>query len=769
MAAIRALSDRLGLGSRGAPIPPLFGALVGLVAAVLGLALLHLIYSASADRAAAVWQLPLVITALIIVGLFGFVVRRVVHLATTREGRAAPKLHFHLVRFMSIAALVPAILSGAFLTFIAVNVVESLFSSRVGAAVNTSAAVMREFLNDKLEDVTEAVRLMAEADLNQEDAINAFERSPVIYNSYLLQSAAIRGFEALHIVDSQGNPVMRAQLRATGPMLASLDQLNEADQGIVSWRLSRETGFLRLVYRLKPYSGHYAVVGMTLLDAETRSLVDRAEGVVVEYRAIEERRRAAQIFIAQLFVQVTALLMLGAIGVALVIANRIVSPVDRLVMGAKAVSEGNLHVRVPVGDEGNEITLLERAFNEMTHRLVEQQDALISAKHDAENRQAFTEAVLSGVSAGIISVAPDDCIALANADADDLLTEDLADPATLEGELLQHVAPELLQAVHDARAQVGTMVESEVEIERQGRSRRFSIRAASTRQDIEADHRVVVTFTDITRLVTAQRSAAWQDVARRIAHEIKNPLTPIQLSAERLRRRYRASISDDGDIFDKCVETIVRQVGDIRRMVDEFSAFARMPEPSYAPVDLVSLVQEQTFARRVANPLISVRLETGLERLMVVCDGRLVGQAITNVLKNAGEALTEQLNDGELPKDHRPTIEVRLSNEAGTALIEIIDNGPGWPVAARERLLEPYMTTREKGTGLGLAIVRRILEDHDGHLELDSRADGHRGAVVRMRLPLKSARVAHANDDVPADDNADNVVNLEEESLQHGP
>jgi two-component system, NtrC family, nitrogen regulation sensor histidine kinase NtrY len=728
-------SPRWSFPQTGAVIQPLFAAVLALVGVVVFAALISLIRSSSAQDAADFWQLPLSVTAVIIVGLFSYLAVKIIELGTKRTGRSAPQLHFHLVGFLSLAALVPAIVAAVFLGFIAVNVVDNWFSARVSAAVNTSADVMKEFLNDKLEDVQQEVRLMAEVDLNQPDVVAAFKTSPVIYTSYLRQSAQIRGFEALHIVDGSGNPVIKVDNVPDRPMIPTPSQLRQADNGIISWRLSRQSGFNRMVYKLNAYDGFYAVIGMTLLDTSTRELVDRAESVVVDYRAINEGRRSAQFFIAQIFAQITAILVLLAISYGLIVANRIVAPVDRLVLASRKVSEGDLNVRVPVGETRNELTILETAFNEMTATLRNQQHDLMLAKHDAETRQAFTEAVLSGVSVGVLSIGPDNDVQLSNDTAREQLAGDGA-VQSLEHHNLTAIAPEFLDAVERVRHDEEAIIETEVDIERNGRARRFSVRAASTRHEADADHRIVLTFSDITRLVTAQRSAAWQDVARRIAHEIKNPLTPIQLSAERINRKYRGSLVGDLEVFDRCVETIVRQVSDIRRMVDEFSAFARMPKPARERANLIEIAKEQIFAQRVANPSVQFRLEYGDDALWLTGDSRLLGQALMNILKNAGEAVSEFLAGGHAEKSYQPTVTTSIFSDGEHAFIEVVDNGPGWPLAARERLLEPYMTTRERGTGLGLAIVARVLEDHRGRLELDTRADDQRGALVRFVLPL---------------------------------
>jgi two-component system nitrogen regulation sensor histidine kinase NtrY len=336
--------------------------------------------------------------------------------------------------------------------------------------------------------------------------------------------------------------------------------------------------------------------------------------------------------------------------------------------------------------------------------------------------------VLLGVSAGVISLDPRGRISIVNPQAVRLLGL-AATPAP--GVSLSEVAPEL-QAVVDQATRVAGEAEADIEVARGPETRLLRVRAS------HGAERVVLTFDDITRLVAAQRNAAWRDVARRIAHEIKNPLTPIQLSAERISRRYRREISSDTEVFDRCVETIVRQVGDIGRMVDEFSAFARMPAPKFAHHDLAELIRQAAFAQRVADPSVAVDLEEPLEGCEIVCDGRIVGQALTNVLKNAGEAIAAR------PQPSAPgRIRVRLVRTANAVEAQIEDNGVGLPEKNRERLTEPYVTTREKGTGLGLAIVKRILEDHGGSLTLGDATPGP-GARISLIFPLSEIEAGRA-------------------------
>ena len=384
---------------------------------------------------------------------------------------------------------------------------------------------------------------------------------------------------------------------------------------------------------------------------------------------------------------------------------------------------GDLTARVDAESDPEEIAVLSRAFNDMTRDLAQQQEALTQASDEAKRRRQFIETVLSEVTAGVVAAGPDGQISVVNRQAVRLLQlpEDPVFAAPLR---LEEAAPEASEILAAAR-KVGH-AEGEIDVSRGRETLRLRVRASRTGDGL------VLTFDDITRLVSAQRNAAWRDVARRIAHEIKNPLTPIQLSAERIRRKFRSTIEPaDLDTFDRCTETIVRQVGDIGRMVDEFSAFARMPAPQPSEQDAAELLREAVFARRVADPDIEWVIAEPLPRVSLTADGRMLAQALANVLKNASEAVRARLATAPDPPG-RILADLRVDGAALAFVVE--DNGPGLPAKDRDRLTEPYVTTREKGTGLGLAIVKRVMEEHGGELVL-SDAESGAGARILLRLP----------------------------------
>jgi two-component system, NtrC family, nitrogen regulation sensor histidine kinase NtrY len=389
---------------------------------------------------------------------------------------------------------------------------------------------------------------------------------------------------------------------------------------------------------------------------------------------------------------------------------------------------------VPTRRSEGDLAQLGQTFNKMTQELRTQRDDIVRARDLIDSRRRFTEAVLAGASAGVIGVDADSCISILNRSAERLIGRSEAEAL---GKSLVEIVPELADLFTNARAGLQRLVQGQVVINRGGRERTVSVRVTSE-QSGSAERGYVVTLDDITELVAAQRTSAWADVARRIAHEIKNPLTPIQLSAERLRRKYAAVIKEDGGIFQQCTDTIVRQVDDIKRMVDEFSRFARMPKPVMVQEDVADVVRQVVFLQRVGNADIDIDVEIAQDPMPARFDRRLISQALTNIIKNATEAVAA-VPPTELG---RGRIHVWAGPEGEDIVIDVIDNGIGLPKENRRRLLEPYVTTREKGTGLGLAIVGRILEDHGGRIELSDAADkipGQRGAWMRLRFAAESA------------------------------
>ncbi|WP_300542860.1 PAS domain-containing sensor histidine kinase [Maricaulis sp.] len=666
--------------------------------------------------------------AVLIAGLAGVVALRFVRRVRARRfGEPTPRLHLRFVALFSIAAATPAILSALFLGAVISRGVDYWFGNRVSTMVDQLETVALDFYNREAEWASDQLQAMA-YDLSQPDAIDAFTTSRIQYVRYLSAQAAQRGFVAAYLVDGRGTLLARTQFRENEEYVAPSPRLyelaNEGDLAVSTPDTSADAiDVMRVLYRLDSYPDAYLFVSHPVdidlfrqMGAARRELRD----------ASQQETRIRQTFYF-LYFEVGILLLIGSIWLALTAATRVVTPISRLVGAAERVRRGDLDARVQMGREDDEIAALARAFNRMTRQLRSQRRELIESHAESEKRRAFIEAILAGVRAGVIGLDGEDHVTLINRSAISMLSPGTDD---LIGVRIEDVAPELTEIVTQARRRPGSVAEAQIDLQADD----DQVRHLTVRASMDEEAGLVITFDDVTRLVTAQRNAAWREVARRIAHEIKNPLTPIQLSAERIRRKYRDEIQSDVETFDRCTETIVRQVNDIGRMVDEFSSFARMPQPKVERVEMGELVKSAVFAQRVASPNIEVPFEHPGEPIHALCDARLSSQALANILKNACESVSARMdNDGATGR-----VAVRLRQADGYSLIEVEDNGLGWPTANRERLTEPYMTTREKGTGLGLAIVKRVMEDHKGRLELDVPASGE-GAVVRLVFPLADA------------------------------
>jgi two-component system, NtrC family, nitrogen regulation sensor histidine kinase NtrY len=463
-----------------------------------------------------------------------------------------------------------------------------------------------------------------------------------------------------------------------------------------------------------PNSNDTYIYVARVFEAELGEQMQLGAQIRQDYRALATRSRDLQIRFNAALLGMSLLIVALAIWIALKLADRLVRPVVQLVNAARQVTAGNLAARVSPTDTNDEVATLGAAFNRMTGRLEEQTGALVTANAQLESRRAFTEAVLSGVTAGVISVGDDHVIRLINSSAESLLKTGGQSPV---GQKLADLAPELDRYLTAAEP------EDVVQLASRGEPRTLAVKTVQVR----GGH--VLTFDDITEQLLDQRRAAWSDVARRIAHEIKNPLTPIQLAAERLQRRYGKDIENDPATFERLTGTIVRQVGDLRRMVDEFSSFARMPKPAFAAEPLAEIARQALFLHEVAHPEIAFSLDVPDPAPTLVCDRRLLGQALTNIVKNGVEAIEQKREAGKKPAKGGDKVAMTIRSDGPRVIIEVADTGIGLP-AERGRLTEPYMTTRTKGTGLGLAIVKKIVEEHFGQIDFADAPGG--GSLVRL-------------------------------------
>jgi two-component system nitrogen regulation sensor histidine kinase NtrY len=654
---------------------------------------------------------------------------RIVRIARARRTmETGARLHLRFASLFSLAAVAPAIIVALFLGATISRGVEQWFSDQVKTVVENAAGVGRLYIQSVEIGIRSQVLAMA-SDVDQPDAAEGLRTQPARFAAYLRDQASARGFAAAYVVDGAGRPMARGEPPGAPAFTApSAQDVADARRGGVAISLFEREGVLRSLHPLKAYPGAYLYVTQAV-DEGMLDQLRKYEQAVVAYRETERRRARLQTLFVLSYLATAWLVLLGAAWVGLSNASRIAEPIGRLAEAAGRVAAGDLAARVGVSAERDEVDALGRAFNRMTAQLQAQRFDLVNARQDAETRSRFIRAVLSGVSAGVVGVDPDGRVGVANRSAAALLG---LDEGELEGRRLLDAAPEF-RAVLELDDPLSDDGPHRIDLMRNGETRHLSLRRSV---DPSGAGGVVLTFDDMTKLIAAQRQEAWKDVARRIAHEIKNPLTPIQLSAERIQRKYVAEIHSEPEVFQRCTDTILRQVADIGRMVDEFSTFARMPTPRMGASDLTEILRANAFAQRLVFPDTRFEFE-GPNAVMIWCDERLIAQALTNILKNAGEAVSaRRARDGE-PKEGR--VIVHLSETGLHAIVEVIDNGLGFPATDRARLVEPYVTTRAKGTGLGLAIVRRVVEDHGGALELHDAPSPGPGALVRILLPKAAA------------------------------
>lgn len=643
-----------------------------------------------------------------------------------RVGQAGARLHVRIVGLFSIIAAVPAILVAIVASITLDRGLDQLFSSRTREAIENSVIVADAYLRDHAQTVRSDIMLMA-FDLARGKEM--LEREPDRLRQYLTFQASVRGLAAIIVVDGDLKIIGRADVPANQvfalPPQEALGNVKDTEPQIV---LLPDVNYVAAIIKLREFDNQYLYVAR-MLDTRVLSQLRATEASASEFAAIEARRVGVQVAFAMMYTVIALIVLLSAVWIGLDFANRLVAPIRRLIGAANVVSTGNLFVRVPVRRSEGDLANLGETFNRMTQELRTQRDDIVRARDQIDVRRRFTEAVLAGASAGVIGIDGNGCISILNRSAEKLIGR--PESAVL-GRPAADVVPELSAILTQAHDTNQRLAQDQITINRNGRERIVSVRVTSE-QSSESDHGYVVTLDDITELVSAQRTSAWADVARRIAHEIKNPLTPIQLSAERIRRKYGNMIGEDRGVFDQCTDTIVRQVDDIKRMVDEFSRFARMPKPVMGADDVADTVRQAVFLIKVGHGDIDFDIAIAEDPMPARFDRRLISQALTNIVKNATEAIAA-VPPAELGKGR---ITVFAMREADDIVVDVVDNGIGLPSENRNRLLEPYVTTREKGTGLGLAIVGRILEEHGGAIELRDAAEkipGQRGAWMRMRF-----------------------------------
>ncbi len=676
----------------------------------------------------------LVLSNLVVLLLLGAVLAgRITRIwVESRRGSAGSRLHVRLVMLFSVVAVTPAIVVAVFATAFFNLGIQSWFNDSVRIALNEGLEASRGYLEEHRNNIRVDVLGMAN-DIARDGRF--VPDDPFALNQYLQTQTLLRGLTEAIIYE----PVFGAVYAGIGPISGfTLDPeaTEQARNGEVAVLGSSDDNQVRAVVQLNLKPWNLMLLIGRPVDAQILGHMARTEQAVAEYKQLDENRSGLQVTFALIFALVALLVLFAAVLIGLVLANQIARPVGRLILAAERVRAGDLSVRVPEIQSEDEVAGLSRAFNRMTGQLAAQRTELMDAYSQIDGRRRFTETVLAGVSAGVIGLDASANVELPNRAASELVGMDLMAAIGLPlGQVVPEFAPLLNQADdHPERART-----AEVQIGPPSRRRTLLVRIGTDLRGGRPDG-YVVTFDDITELQSAQRKAAWADVARRIAHEIKNPLTPIQLSAERLKRRFTKEITSDPETFAQCADTIVRHVGDIGRMVDEFSAFARMPLPVLRPEDAGRIAREALILQRSARPEIVWTTDIPERGPMALCDRRLVGQALTNLLQNAADAVAMRPRDSGEPAGH---ISLSVHIADGLVALRVRDDGIGFPAGDRERLTEPYVTHKPKGTGLGLAIVKKIMEDHGGSLVLDDCTDGP-GAVATLSLPLLVAEPVKA-------------------------
>ncbi|GJL92855.1 sensor histidine kinase [Hyphococcus sp.] len=684
------------------------------------------------DRSILMWM---IIGNIVIAAGFALLVGvRLLHVWSSRRHQlAGSRTHMQLVGLFSALAVIPAIIAFLFAFTILRASLNDVFSERIDKYQETARDLANALVAIRGAELQQSMRLIAQDVARQEESGVGFEETPISFRRYLYAQAQVRGLSALYLIDGQGRIIVRAEIEPASyalPAEARLADLRNGEPGdVFVFGVNNDATFdmFRGALGIGYYGGGF-LVGYQPVDPETTTRLFAVRAVREDWREAElGRSRLERVFLAG-YVVLAIIILFGAIWLALMAATRLVQPIGRLVNMSERVSGGDLGARVEVYKDDGELGALARSMNHMTAQLQTQRDDLVDTNRQFDERRRFTEAVLSGVSAGVIGLAKDGRITIANKSAADHLGEE---NTRLTGQNIAAIMPELAELLQRAAASTEPEVGDQIDITRHGRTRTLNVRIVKDADGM--GERFVATFDDITQLIAAQRNAAWGDVARRIAHEIKNPLTPIQLSAERLRRKYLGEITTNPEVFERCTETIIRQVADIGRMVDEFSSFARMPKPVISSEDLRELVKAAVFPQKVAFNDIDYEVETPDAPIMAQCDGRLIVQALSNLLKNAAESIGGRLAAEENGAPGK--IVVRMETAGKVSRIHIIDNGVGLPKAERHRLAEPYMTTRAKGTGLGLAIVKKVAEEHGGSLEFaDDATLGETGARITISL-----------------------------------
>ena len=681
-------------------------------------------------------RLILLLDFVYVVGVTALAARRIYQLLAARRARSAgSSLHLRLSGVFAGIALVPTVLVAVIATVTLNFGVESWFSDRVRNAIGSSLSAAQAYERQERDHLIKDALFLA-GFLARQRTVEPFAQETVV-REFLTQgqSRIQRGLKEAFVIDG------RASLRARGDRSYLFDyeaptdaEITRAAEGEVVVIKDWNNNEFRALTKIPSYVDRYLYVSRTV-DGSILNLLDETTETAQLYHELEGERDRLLFDLGLVYLGFAMLIILGAIWVGLWIGERLARPVGRLAEAAQLVSGGDLDVRVKEARGDDEIAVLGRVFNHMTRQVKRQRDDLIAAHASTERRRRLFDSVLSGVTAGVIGLDARGNIEVANAAAQSLLN---LDGTASVGRELTEMVPEFSKLFNDLRRRNSSVSQGEVHLTRSRKTEILLVRIAGRYKENRLLEGYVVTFDDVTQLISAQRMAAWGDVARRIAHEIKNPLTPIRLSAEQLRRKLRPVVGDGLETLDQYSDVIIRQTNDLRRIVDEFSRFARMPEPRLAPHDLRKLIEDTVALQKNALPGIRINLENFDDAVIVNIDATMISQALINLIKNAGEAI-EAYAAANRDGSYAPEIRISASSGHDHVELSIADNGIGLPEGQRSRLFEPYVTHRDEGTGLGLPIVRKIIEQHGGTLDLLDAQEfggcGHAGALARIVLP----------------------------------
>ncbi|MFT3672021.1 ATP-binding protein [Aestuariivirga sp.] len=671
------------------------------------------------------WFLVTNVTVVVLMALLvGF---QLIQLLRERaRGTAGAGLHLRLVGLFSIVAVAPALLVAAFAAVTLNRGLDAWFSERTRNIVDTATTVAEAYLTNAGEATRNDLAGISQ-DLSQQTDLYKNDRQAFVRR--VARHAALRNLAGVFVFDPASKRIdvsvtANDRIRFIAPEDYNLEKAKGGDAVVM--QPGRGGNVVRAMVKLQGYDNVYLYI-YRLISPVVIDQLTKTRDAKAEYDRMLQQRAGVQVTFGLVYALVALVFLLAAIWAGLRFADNLVAPIVRLLNAARDVARGNFSAKVATVDGPGDLVTLSNTFNMMTDQIALHRDQLVYTNEQLDTRRRFTEAMLSGVSAGVIGVDPGSRISIVNRSAMYLLGKMEGD---LVGTSLADSTPEFAKLFELAKSRPSGSAEGQVDVVAEGREKSFFVRITTERSD-DAEHGFVITFDDITDLVSAQRNSAWADIARRIAHEIKNPLTPIQLSAERLKRKYLKEITSDKAVFEQCTDTIIRQVGDLGRIVDEFSSFARMPKAAPEPNRLQDVVSDATVLQRVsaADTRIEIRAESDVP--IFAFDRRLVTQAVTNLVKNAREAIEPRISSNEIEQGH---IIVSYGMKNGAPYLSVIDNGIGLPQENRHRLAEPYMTTREKGTGLGLAIVKRIMEEHGGTLSLSDSPAGQ-GACVTLNFP----------------------------------